>query len=77
MSWGVEHNDIGELVTNGLWDPQGPGWGEVRLQLMFYCSSRGDPKNWVWGNRENGEGPWVAYLVFWKSWYMAEQGVSA
>lgn len=38
---------------------------EGRLQLVFRCSARGDPENWVWGNRESGEGPRAASLVFW------------
>lgn len=36
----------------------------MRLQLVFCCSARGDPNDWVLGNKESGEGPWAAYLVF-------------
>lgn len=33
---------------------------------MFRFSARGDPKDWAWGNRESGEDPWAAYMVFCK-----------
>lgn len=38
-------------------------------------SARGDPRDFVWGKTENGEGLWTAYLVFWKPLPVVDQAV--
>lgn len=50
-------------------------WTELgKLPLVFCFSTRGNPENWVWGNRV--EDVCAAYLVFWQVWPVVEQGVS-
>lgn len=52
------------------------GWGKRRPGELVYCSMKGNPKDWVWKNRENGEGLPGAYLIFWLLCSVNEQGVS-
>lgn len=50
--FGLEHSEVGrdqKKMVCGV--DRRPRWGHVRLQLVFYHSS----KNWVCGNRERVE----------------------
>lgn len=65
--------DEGQMVIGIHWRH---GWkGEETAHCVCY-NDRDNPEDWVWDNRENGEGSWVAYMVFWKAWTVVEQGVS-
>lgn len=44
---------------------------------LVYCITKGSPKDWVWKNRENGEGLPGAYLIFWILCPADVQGVSS
>lgn len=40
---------------------------EGRLKLIFHCSTKGNPENWVWGNGESRIGLWTVNLHTWSS----------
>lgn len=41
----------GDEGNRGVFRRGGQGEGRLK-QVFFFCDTRGNPENWVWGNRE-------------------------
>lgn len=74
QAWLVVEQGVSARVGGEWWEGQGEmvcgihmrhGWWWGELQLLFYCSAKNYPENWVWGNRSVA-GLRVTVLVSWQ-----------